>query len=113
MVAIQGVADVEKVERDDVSGVLLRDQVRAGKVKDRVTGRWCFSCEDLVLVISHDHFRVQQQSLVSQLESDSTAQWRNARQWGVALCKFGVHIVQAQVEPDGRMKRSVKPRLSA
>ncbi len=37
MIAIERVPDVEKVERDDVRGVLLREQVRTGKIKYGVT----------------------------------------------------------------------------
>src|SRR4030095_13019879 len=103
MVAVQCVTDVEEVKRHDVRYMLPRDQVRPRKVKDRVTGGWCFSWENLILVISHHHLRVYQQALVSQLKSHATAQWWNPWQRCVALCKFGIHIVKTQVEPDRGM----------
>src|ERR1700752_137148 len=111
MVAIQSVTDIEKVERNDVRSMLLRDQVRTRKVKDRIAGSWCFRRENLVLVIRHHHFRIYQQAFVSQFESDSAAQWRNPWQRCVGLRKMGLNIVEAQVEPDSRMKGGVKARL--
>ncbi len=54
MIAIERVSHVEKIERDDVRGMLLREQVRPGKVKNGVTGGRRLGRENTVLVVGHD-----------------------------------------------------------
>ena len=53
MVPVQRVARIEEVERNDMRGMLLREQVRTREIEDGVARRWRLCREDAVLLIRH------------------------------------------------------------
>lgn len=84
MVAVERIAHVEKVERNDMRRMLLREQVRTREIEDGVARCRRLRQEDAILVIRHHYLGIQQQSLVPELQSDTPAQRRNPWQRRVA-----------------------------
>ena len=71
---------------------------------DRVPGGSRFGWENPILVVGHHHFRVQQESFVSELDPRD----RVKAEFAVRECvvrQFGVDIIKSEIEPDRRMQR--------
>ena len=67
MVAVERIAHVEKVERNDMRRMLLREQIRTREIEDGVARCRRLGQEDAILVICHHYLGIQQQSLVPEL----------------------------------------------
>src|SRR5688500_11854254 len=113
MVAIKRVSHVEKIERDNVRRVLLREQIRAREVEDCIPGGSRLGRENTILMIGHDQFRVQQESFVSELKSRAPSQRRNSRQRGAVGGKFCIYVIKSEIQPDCWMQCGIKSRLSS
>ena len=74
MVTIQPISQIESVEGNDMRLMLTRNQVRPRESEHCIAGSSGFRREQTILILRHNHFRIDEQTLVSQFQTGTSAQ---------------------------------------
>src|SRR5215212_8804410 len=80
VVAVEAVAEVEGVDREDLRVVRARDGVGGRQVEEGVAGRPRLGREEALLVFDEGRLRLHVESLVAPVQTDARAHRRDTRQ---------------------------------
>ena len=81
------------------------------EIEKTVTGSSCLIIEDTSLPVHQDHFRSKTERLVTPVESQCPAKWRDSWQRFVEFGKFRSHVVHFAIQPQSAYDLGFYARL--